>query len=1239
MKILSVRFENLNSLKGAWKIDFQGDDFTENGLFVITGPTGAGKSTILDAICLALYQQTPRLDKITQSKNELMTRGTAECLAEVEFAVKGKGYKVFWSQKRARSSAIGKLQAPICELSAIEGEVLCNKSSDVLKQVVELTGLDFSRFTKSMLLAQGGFAAFLNANPAERAELLEELTGTEIYCEISKQVFERNKEVQAELKLLAGQAQILAVLTVEQRAELEAQIEHSQTRLSAKKIALKTLEQALAWLEKSTLLLIKIAQQRSEMATAQQALVDFDGQLIAISNAKQAHLLSPCFDRLNHAQKQLDESNSAVALCADKHKIVADKLSGAEEAVSLLGEQEKRQKGQYQQQIENLNQVLLPLDIKIADLSALKNTQIARVNTQQIRLTAEQKQLADAQTQLHSEQNALAALQQKLDLPAYISKLSESLPVIAHLSKNLQEEQQKQRSFNTELTAMAAQQTQLQQGHQAILLEIETQTTTKIAKEALLEQKQQRLTQALQSVSCSSVAHANEKLSAIFAQKQLALSALQLCEKRDANTLALRANEEQIAARQIKFEQGNEELACLLASGNAQAQTLEDLEKLLEQEEIIRSLAQLKIEVEKDKPCPLCGSLDHPALNEYKALPLLETRARKNSAAQRLEQTRGEYRELKGNLSAEQTQLTFLKTAAQQLLDEQQRLTGQWSKNSYLSTLIYDARSYRQISAQFQALTTEQEPLEALLKEATLLEKAVQQLNREMQAVHVSLGALHNRRDKIEADLAQLVNQSDRLGVDAAAAKLRVTQSEAQIKSQFSVFIQVAGSLDPEQILADFFAAPGIWIKAQQEWIATQNGLKQQEQLLIAQINPRTQAIALLAQQVAQAELALKQSDHELTVLAADLALLTAQRSAQFSDATQTQLREGYEKLLSDKQQLLAAAVKQQQQLSADQQGVQGRLAELRIQQAHALDYVLQAQAVFDQKLQESPFASQTEFREAYLSQEQLESLLQQQKNLDEAYLTAKTRLASAQTESELHAALQLTDQDSGALTTQLAALNSELEQLNTLYIEQQGLLQSDLRAQQKQQELLVTLQQQKESAELWATLNELIGKADGSKFRTFAQGLTLDNLVYLANQEMENLHQRYQLQRNIEQPLALQVIDLWQANTVRDVKTLSGGESFLVSLGLALALSNLVSHKTQIESLFLDEGFGTLDANTLEIALDALERLNATGKLIGVISHVDALKERINKQIHVSKGSGAGYSQLDKQYRLVSKR
>src|SRR6185437_17111174 len=159
--------------------------------------------------------------------------------------------------------------------------------------------------------------------------------------------------------------------------------------------------------------------------------------------------------------------------------------------------------------------------------------------------------------------------------------------------------------------------------------------------------------------------------------------------------------------------------------------------------------------------------------------------------------------------------------------------------------------------------------------------------------------------------------------------------------------------------------------------------------------------------------------------------------------------------------------------------------------------------------------------------------------------------------------------------------------------------------------------------------LDALIGSARGDKFRKFAQGLTLDHLLRLANTHLHRLHARYLLRRKSTGELELEIVDGWQADIARDTRTLSGGESFLVSLALALALSDLVSHKTSIESLFLDEGFGTLDGDTLEIALDALDTLNAGGKMIGVISHVEGLKERIATQIKVEKGGGMGHSRL----------
>lgn len=150
-----------------------------------------------------------------------------------------------------------------------------------------------------------------------------------------------------------------------------------------------------------------------------------------------------------------------------------------------------------------------------------------------------------------------------------------------------------------------------------------------------------------------------------------------------------------------------------------------------------------------------------------------------------------------------------------------------------------------------------------------------------------------------------------------------------------------------------------------------------------------------------------------------------------------------------------------------------------------------------------------------------------------------------------------------------------------------------------------------------------MIGSADGKKFRNFAQGLTFELMVGQANRQLQKMSDRYLLIRDQQQPLELKVIDNYQAGETRSTRNLSGGEGFLVSLALALGLSGMASRNVRVDSLFLDEGFGTLDEEALETALTTLAELQREGKLIGVISHVSALKERINTRIEVQPLSG----------------
>ncbi|MGP2697326.1 SbcC/MukB-like Walker B domain-containing protein, partial [Serratia marcescens] len=370
------------------------------------------------------------------------------------------------------------------------------------------------------------------------------------------------------------------------------------------------------------------------------------------------------------------------------------------------------------------------------------------------------------------------------------------------------------------------------------------------------------------------------------------------------------------------------------------------------------------------------------------------------------------------------------------------------------------------------------------------------------------------------------------------------------------------------------------------------------------------------------------------------LAERRAQRLALFGEQQVAEVREQLRAKQTACEQASLQAAEQWQKAQELRERLAGQQAGLQQQHTQMQERLQQAQQLWQQALADSEFADETAFAAALLDDALRRELQQRKEQLQQRQVEAAALLTQATQTLEQHRqsrpeGVDEANADLDALTQSLAELAQQLKTLQLRQGELRNQLESDAARRLNQQALFEQIVRSQQDYDDWSYLNQLIGSKEGDKFRRFAQGLTLDHLVYLANLQLGRLHGRYLLQRKTSDALELQVVDTWQADALRDTRTLSGGESFLVSLALALALSDLVSHKTSIDSLFLDEGFGTLDAETLDTALDALDSLNASGKTIGVISHVEAMKERIPVQIKVKKVNGLGVSRLEAHFRL----
>ena len=1037
MRILRVHIRNLNSLRGEHTIDFTASPLADHSLYAIVGPTGAGKTTILDAITLALYGQTER-NKTENDRRDgsgtVLTYGEGDCAAELEYETATGRYLSRWTRQRAHRKSTGNLIASKHSISAWRPttdddpepyKLLATKKKEVAARTLEIVGLDYERFVRSVMLTQGDFARFLKSDPGNKAEILEKITGTGVYRDLSVAAFRRAKEARLAHERALELAGTNQPLPPEERRQLDEQLTAAQTQTAALRTDLTRLTNELAHHARRHELEQKIT---TAQRTAGEASLRYDG----LTTDRDRLALS---DRLQPLRPALETTQR---LSAER-----DRLTAAIQQQRTEGEQQDAAVATAEQATENVNDQLNDYYAKLPE----RQQKIATVDTLE-------REIANLERDVATDAKREAAA--KADRQTQQAKLDELTTRIAALER--------------ELAGLTPPELQRQ------LAELDAGIPTLTARrEELIRQATRR----------------------------------QLADRLAAEQAAAAATAAELRVHAATLKQAEAEVTALETE-------LKDRRDIVNGLQLSASLTEHKQHLAPGEKCPVCGATEHPALVNFQ--PVEDSAIeRANADVNRVFRAGETARQQLRQLRQEGEALTRRHDAARALVAE---LTDQLGDPTTVSDQPHAdlVTAGAQAAAELAARTAEQSHLRRL-------QAHLPELTAATTAHATAAGRLQELTDELKAVTAVL--DKNRAAIDTKRKRIRAEVGERTAQQCREMTQQQKTKLDAKLAAAEQAAA---------EQRANRKAQRARLKLLeeqLATVNDELTATA--------GELTTGLRPHDLDEAAARAGLLP--------EATAQELRARIQEVTTARDtahQLLAG-------LSEELKAAVATTAKLAAREALDADRL----------------AREHDLAEANKAIGGL-SLRQQQD------------------EERRHAAAEQAEQ--------LAGLRRESDR--------------------------------------WATMSRLIGSADGKKFRSYAQAITLQRLITVGNGHLGEINPRYRMEyvppaAGAAETLEIAVVDTYQDDNRRTVSTLSGGETFLISLALALGLSDLASGRNLIQSLFIDEGFGTLDGKTLDQAMNTLEQLQGRGKTIGLISHVASLQERIRCQIRLVP-VGEGFSRID---------